>query len=183
MVDGSSGSGSPGIVTTSGTTYGIRASTNGLLFINQASNYQITQKASSYLPLTPQGVDHAVKVGITTNTNTLTTAEKQAACTWLGVSEWMEGTIGTDVNGIYCVIPANAKRVRFVGSVENVDETLYISECIYNYTPSYDGFVTVWQDKNRFGEMYVNGNDTGYYIWFSDALPTDVAISVYYSLV
>lgn len=62
---------------------GITAS-SGTLETVTATAADVTAKTNTYKPLTPSNVDNVVKVGITTNTNTLTTAEQTAARTWIG---------------------------------------------------------------------------------------------------
>lgn len=59
---------------------------NGILYIHAASKEEINNKITSYKPISPSGLDYAVKVGVTTNSITLTDEEKAAAQQWLGVS-------------------------------------------------------------------------------------------------
>lgn len=56
---------------------------DGAVQVYPATDSAINSKTGIY-PLTPQYLDYAVKVGITTNTQTLTNEEKSNACTWLG---------------------------------------------------------------------------------------------------
>lgn len=56
----------------------------GVLRVNYAPVSAIEKKQSQYLPIVPKTIDSAVKVGITTNTNTLTDGEKATACNWIG---------------------------------------------------------------------------------------------------
>ena len=71
---------------------GIAVNTNtGVAFIAPASTAQIDGKTVSRLPITPENLDHAVKVGITTNTETLTDEEKGDACEWLGAVPKLTG--------------------------------------------------------------------------------------------
>jgi hypothetical protein len=56
----------------------------GVLRVNYAPVNVIEKKQSQYLPIVPKTIDSAVKVGITTNTNTLTDDEKATACNWIG---------------------------------------------------------------------------------------------------
>lgn len=56
----------------------------GVLRVNYAPVSAIEKKQSQYLPIVPKTIDSAVKVGITTNTNTLTDDEKATACNWIG---------------------------------------------------------------------------------------------------
>ena len=65
-------------------SYGLQADATGGLAIKNATSTDITGKTSVYRPLTPSNIDEAVKVGLTTNTLTLTTSEQSTACDWLG---------------------------------------------------------------------------------------------------
>lgn len=56
----------------------------GVLQIEPANESIVAKKQSNTLPLTSKLVDQIVKVGITTNTKTLTDEEKTTACNWLG---------------------------------------------------------------------------------------------------
>ena len=49
-----------------------------------ATEQQIAEKLSNQQAITPQRLDYAVKVGVTTNAIELTDVEKTAACEWLG---------------------------------------------------------------------------------------------------
>ena len=79
-------SGDYGLVKLSAASYGIsKDGTNNFLKINAASADDISAKTSAYKPIVPSNLDNAVKVGVTTNTNTLTDQEKSNAQSWLGV--------------------------------------------------------------------------------------------------
>ena len=67
-----------------GGIYGISVTSGDMLKTLKAENSNIDAKANNYLPIVPSNLDYAVKVGITTNTNTLTATEKSNACDWLG---------------------------------------------------------------------------------------------------
>lgn len=56
---------------------------NGVLSPFFASGYEINNKAANFV-LAPSHIDKVVKVGVTTNTETLTDEEKLAALKWLG---------------------------------------------------------------------------------------------------
>lgn len=65
--------------------YGVfRANTTPTLEIAKAEESEIDRKTNKYKPVVPATLDYAVKVGVTTNTETLTDAEKASACEWLG---------------------------------------------------------------------------------------------------
>ena len=57
--------------------------TDGNLFIYAAENGNIDNRKTNR-PITPTNLDYAVKVGVTTNTQTMTGEEKSAALDWLG---------------------------------------------------------------------------------------------------
>ncbi len=69
------------------------------LCISRASEVSINSKTERYCPITPDKLDYATKVGITTNTIPLTAEEQAAAQSWLGGS--MIKTIEPDENGKY----------------------------------------------------------------------------------
>lgn len=75
-----------GVVKTS--SYGgIEVGGNGVIYVSPASNANIDAKTAGVnKPIVPATLDYAVKVGLTTNTETLTDEEKKAAQSWLGVS-------------------------------------------------------------------------------------------------
>lgn len=68
-------------------SYGTTMGGNGILLISDAlagGESIILGKGNAYRPLTARCIDLAVKVGITTNTITLTDTEKANSCNWLG---------------------------------------------------------------------------------------------------
>jgi hypothetical protein len=62
----------------------------GQLYLIEAFDAELSAKTNHYKPVTPANLDYAVKVGVTTNTITLTEAEKQSAQTWLGVKSELD---------------------------------------------------------------------------------------------
>lgn len=50
----------------------------------RAGEGDISAKTQEYKPIVPKTLDYAVKVGVTTNSETLTDEEKASACEWLG---------------------------------------------------------------------------------------------------
>lgn len=75
-----------GVIKWSGTGSGLNMD-NGVLSIYPATageNGHIIKKTDTKRPITPATLEYAVKVGVTTNTITLTAEEKQAAQNWLG---------------------------------------------------------------------------------------------------
>ena len=71
----------------------------GVPFIFYAQQSDIEKKTSYRYPITPIVLDYAVKVGLTTNTETLTDEEKASACDWLGAVKVEENT--TSVPYVY----------------------------------------------------------------------------------
>jgi hypothetical protein len=75
--------------------YGLNIGSKGIVYIQPASNSWILEKLSSTkAPITPANLDYAVKVGLTTNTETLTDEEKQSAQNWLGITD-LVGNVDT----------------------------------------------------------------------------------------
>lgn len=69
--------------------FGTAKSSGGYnLVIAGASTDDIDKRAVYKKPIIPGNLDYAIKVGITTNTKTLTDEEKEAAQTWLGVKKY-----------------------------------------------------------------------------------------------
>ena len=57
---------------------------SGLVSVSAATTSQIDTKTNSNNPIVPSNLDYAIKAGITTNTQTLTSAEKADARSWIG---------------------------------------------------------------------------------------------------
>ena len=72
-----------GIVKTNA-SLGIAVGDHGDIRIQPASRADILAKKSAYNPICADNNDYAVKVGITSNTETLTDEEKQAVASWIG---------------------------------------------------------------------------------------------------
>ncbi len=75
---------------------------NGGLYLIGATQKNIDAKASTDRPLVPSHLDYAIKVGLTTNTETLTDEEKASACEWLGVNA-LVGDIETALDSIIAI--------------------------------------------------------------------------------
>lgn len=69
--------------------------TDGTLYITEPTRAVMSAKQTRYA-LKCSNIDYAVKVGLTTNTETLTDEEKTAACEWLGIADFIveQGTDG-----------------------------------------------------------------------------------------
>lgn len=65
-------------------SFGIGSNIYGYISVREATDAQLESKTNANIAVTCTKIDYAVKVGITTNTNTLTTAEQAAARTWIG---------------------------------------------------------------------------------------------------
>lgn len=63
---------------------GLSLLANGNMIVSGATKGYIDEKKSGAKPIAPNMLDYAVKVGLTTNTETLTEEEKAAACEWVG---------------------------------------------------------------------------------------------------
>ena len=70
------------------------ASNNGTIYVQAATDNMLTAKSNAYNPIAPNKLDLAVKIGITTNTTTLSSAEKENAQNWLGITD-LVGDIDT----------------------------------------------------------------------------------------
>lgn len=75
-------------VVKSDSIYGVNVNTEGLITVVPATTLEIDAKTQSYKVITPATLDYSIKVGLTTNTHTLTDEEKANAKTWLGVPQF-----------------------------------------------------------------------------------------------
>jgi hypothetical protein len=98
----------PGVVRTY-KGFGVMTNSGGYMYIDVASKDNIEKRNSlgsdyDYTPLSVKTLDYAVKVGITTNTETLTDEEKASACEWLGAVKAFDGSKETgDLRwSVYC---------------------------------------------------------------------------------
>lgn len=57
---------------------------DGSLYIKSATEAEINGKSHSYNPIVPSNLNYAVKAGLTSNSITLTEAEKTSALNWIG---------------------------------------------------------------------------------------------------
>lgn len=88
-------------VITANPYHGLKANgETGALSIVRAEPSIILAKSNGYQPLTAKYLDYAVKVGVTTNSETLTDDEKLNACAWLGALPKYTGTGGIKIYGI-----------------------------------------------------------------------------------
>ena len=111
------------------TTFGTYVNAdNGRLSLVCAEKAVIDAKSNRYQPIVPHMLDYAVKVGVTTNTETLTDDEKASACEWLGaVPKWATdgagytNVLGLLANGTYTPVrlaygnPTNSAIACYVG--------------------------------------------------------------------
>ena len=81
---------------------------NGVLSVAPANNNTILAKNNYRQPIVPAYLDYAVKVGLTTNTQTLTDEEKSTAQNWLGINgvvddikSYVDEKLGVIENGSY----------------------------------------------------------------------------------
>ena len=74
----------PGLVKAN-SNQGFFIGVNGDLSIVQAQDNDFINKTNKFRPITANNLDKAVKVGLTTNTQTLPKEEQAAVCEWLGV--------------------------------------------------------------------------------------------------
>ena len=72
---------------------------DGSLTVVAAKDDDLLKKYNNYKPLTSRTIDAVVKIGITTNKQSLTNEEKVSACEWLGVND-LVGDIETALDRI-----------------------------------------------------------------------------------
>ncbi len=96
--------------------HGVRTEEGGSLRIYPAGETDINNR-HFYRPITPNGLDYAVKVGVTTNKYTLTEDEKVKAQKWLGINE----LFGSDGESLLKVSPLTING----GTVDDVDGSLF----------------------------------------------------------
>ena len=73
-----------GVVKIAGNYFGLAFNSSKQLYVNKATDSEVTAKSSHYKPIVPANLDLAVKTSVTTNTIELTDDEKTTACSWLG---------------------------------------------------------------------------------------------------
>lgn len=66
---------------------GLQHAGNGAVIVDRATPNDIEGKTEAYKPIVPTRLDYAVKVGITTNKETLTSDEQLKAQKWLGIDD------------------------------------------------------------------------------------------------
>lgn len=88
---------------------GLQMNSGNTIAIAYATENVIKAKTNMYFPIVPGMLDYAIKVGLTTNTQTLTDIEKANAKKWLGFAPITidEYEALTDKSGINFVIPAD----------------------------------------------------------------------------
>lgn len=117
-----------GVVRTQ-TYFGVNTNqANGNLEIAPAEQKDILAKTNAYKPIVSTTNDYAVKVGITTNTETLTDEEKAAACGWLGAVKKLESTRSSGVPHVY----AQSKDGTFLEPVNTTNEGSSIAKRLPN---------------------------------------------------
>ena len=84
---------------------GFGIGSRGDLYLFGASQQVIAGKSSGDIPITPSMLDYAVKVGITTNTETLTDEEKVAVANWLASADTKNGQIVSRSSLGYIYVP------------------------------------------------------------------------------
>ncbi len=75
-----------GVIKVTNNDFGLTVESDGALKTSYASKANLRDKTSPHKPVTPYVLDYAVKVGLTTNTETLTDEEKVSAYNWLGIN-------------------------------------------------------------------------------------------------
>lgn len=128
------GSDVAGVVVGDGGIRGINFLNSGNPYIVRAIDTEVTAKTSAFKPLTPANIDLAVKTGVTTNTLTLTDAEKLAANTWTGSLQNVKvnGTALTkDANNAVDVpMPTSVKQIAKAGTGIQFDDRVAVDGTI-----------------------------------------------------
>lgn len=83
-----------------GTAYGVNINSAGNLSIVGANATDIANKSHAYKPLTPNNLDYAIEIGLTTNNRTLSAEKQAAAKAWLGIKE-NSGETNVDLSNYY----------------------------------------------------------------------------------
>lgn len=94
---------------------------NGVLSIRSAPTSLIDAKDNAYCPIVPLTLDYAVKVGITTNTETLTDEEKVAVANWLASADTKNGQIVSRDSASQIVVPLTPNASYSATSKQYVD--------------------------------------------------------------
>lgn len=91
--------------------YGLyMANDSTTIAISKATNGELDAKSSIFKPVVAANLDYAVKVGLTTNTETLTAEEKAAVQKWLGM------TMATNEAKPWTVVQRSTDGVIYVGT-------------------------------------------------------------------
>ncbi len=161
---------------------GVDIDISNRLYTVYAKNADILEKTNHYRPIVPYTIDYTVKVGITTNTQTLTDEEKTSACDWLGaltksglneiyeildlagITETVETTSTYDVrdtaevgNTSLFVLPDTPTMVTKVEGNSVVAENLLDVTKLLIASNMYVDRVVV---KNNGADVYIYGNTT-----------------------
>lgn len=102
---------------------GLHATPQGLR-IQQAQSTHIDAKKNEFRPITPAVLDYAVKVGVTTNTKTLTDTEKASAQKWLFGSQPIDISYSSSGASVPLTFYSNAKAYLVSEKVYYLDELL-----------------------------------------------------------
>ena len=122
---------------------GIKINDSGVISLQAANNVLIDEKKNTTYPIMPNKIDYAVKVGLTTNTETLTDEEKASACEWLGAVP-LNTTTDTHFNRLYGV-DKNGEQKLFGAAIMQAANTIPISDdygCLYVADPKVNNHAT-----------------------------------------
>ena len=101
-----------------GASYGVNINSSGVLSIVGANATDIANKSHAYKPLTPNNLDYAIEIGLTTNGRTLSAEKKAAAKAWLGIVD------GSD----YVLTEADKAEIAGLIEVNNIDLSDYYNK-------------------------------------------------------
>jgi hypothetical protein len=77
--------------------YGVLIGSQGVLYTEKATDSNINEKDNNYKVIVPSNLDYAVKVSITTNTETWTDEEKASACETIGAVVKYKPGVGSNI--------------------------------------------------------------------------------------
>ena len=96
----------------------------GQLFTDKATDEQILNRSSQNRVITPYNLDYAVKVGVTSNTNTLSSAEQTSALSWINGENVSNKVTSISSSSTDTQYPTAKCVYDIVGDIESILTTL-----------------------------------------------------------
>lgn len=154
-------------------TTGIGISGNGILSVKAASKELIDSKGVNAYGtigdvIKPSNLDYAVKVGLTTNTETLTDEEKQSALNWLGVNDAFANALKGNASG-------EIIRIDDISPIEHTVKAKVSSKNLLNA----DGMVnTSFVKKNDGSFTFTKSSSSRFSEWVDISIPANTYFSL-----